>query len=708
FKPTADKPDYPRQIWSQGESEYNRYWFPSFDHPSDFRTSELRATVEKPLTVISNGKLVSTKENSDGTRTFHWKMDVPYTNYLTSIVIGEYAAIEGKYENIPIVSYVYPNEVKEGRVTVARLPEMVRFFSERTGLKYPYNKYAQTMVKEMGGAMENITATTMTDTIIHDERAALDNDTDDIQAHELAHQWFGDYVTTRDWSDIWLNEGFATFMEVAWREKYQGRDAGLFKIQEDQFIYFSVWNDGLRRPVVTKNYSNPDAVFDPMVYHRGGLTLNMLRNQLGEDNFWRAVNHYLKKHANQNVTTEDFRIAIEESTGQSLEAFFDQWIYRMGHPVFEITKSYDANAKALKLNIRQTQKQDETSPYPQVEFFQTPVDVEIGTQAGVKVERVNIEAKAEQTITVPVDGEPLLVNWDYQNTLIDVAKFDKTIDELAYQLKNDEDAMGRHWALNQMQTKRRAANASEPDWQKATDALNSAIVGDKFWMIRRDAIDAVAQSSANLSNPAFSPSTVNALLAAAKDANSNVRARAVSNLGKLKDAKYAETFASALSDRSYAVVTAAAAALGGTKSPQAFEQLTKLLDEPSWKDRIRAAALSGLAATGDGRATAIGFKYARKEYPSNVQSGALNILLETGKGDERVFPLLLDSFKKAVAAGDFSAILSGLRKFTKLGDSRGRQAFDLAKEKYKGTSIVALFEQIEADFKKALNETKPN
>ena len=317
FKPSANKPDSPRQIWSQGESEYNRYWFPSFDHPSDFRTSELRATVQKPLTVISNGKLVGTKENTDGTRTFHWKMDVPYANYLTSIVVGEYAAIEGKYENIPIVSYVYPNQIKEGRVTTARLPDMVRFFSERTGVKYPYNKYAQTMVKEMGGAMENITATTMTDTIIYDERTALDNDSDDIQAHELAHQWFGDYVTCRTWADIWLNESFATYFQAMWNEHNLGRDDFLYAdVKSNQDQYFAAWERGQRRPIVTPNYVSADDLFDVYAYPRGGAVLHMLRATLGEENWWRSIRYYLKKHAHQPVETAQLRVAIEEATGQ--------------------------------------------------------------------------------------------------------------------------------------------------------------------------------------------------------------------------------------------------------------------------------------------------------------------------------------------------------------------------------------------------------
>ncbi len=224
IKPTADEPNKPRQIWSQGETEFNRYWFPSYDTPNDFRTSELRATVEKPYTVVSNGKLLEVKDNGDNTRTFHWKMDTPYANYLTSIVVGEYTEIKnGDYEGVPIYAYGYPSETKEVAATTKNLPATIKFFSEKTGVKYAYPKYSQTFVEDFGGGMENISATTQIEEMIHDERELLDEDSESLQSHELAHQWFGDYVTTRDWGQIWLNESFATYFQGLWDEQLKGQ-----------------------------------------------------------------------------------------------------------------------------------------------------------------------------------------------------------------------------------------------------------------------------------------------------------------------------------------------------------------------------------------------------------------------------------------------------------------------------------------------------
>ncbi len=247
-KQTADDPLSRPQIYSQGESEFNRLWFPSYDHPDDFATSEIVATVARPLSVVSNGRLVSVVENKDDTRTFHWLMEQPHANYLTSIVVGEYAPVEQAGASVPVLSYVYPNEVAAGKLTTARLANMVRFYSERLGVKYPYAKYAQVMVHNFPGGMENISATTQTDTIIHDARTEIDQSSDSIQAHELAHQWFGDLVTCREWADLWLNEGFATYFEALWNEHLLGRDELLYgDVRADQYAYLEAWKKGSRR-----------------------------------------------------------------------------------------------------------------------------------------------------------------------------------------------------------------------------------------------------------------------------------------------------------------------------------------------------------------------------------------------------------------------------------------------------------------------------
>src|SRR5215471_6366359 len=519
--PRPDDPTRPKQAWSQGEAEANHFWFACFDHPNDFVTTEIVATVEKPLSVISNGKLIGEKENADGTRTFDWKSDVPHATYLTSVVVGEYKAVTGDYAGVPVTTYVYPNEFAEGQVTAVRLPEMVKFFSEKTGVKYPSAKYAQTVARDFGGGMENISATTQTDNMIHDARTELDQTSDSLESHELAHQWFGDYVTCRSWSDIWLNESFATYFQAMWDEQHLGHDDFLYSdVKSNQDQYFSAWARGQRRPIVTKNYANADAVFDIYAYPRGGAVLHMLRTFLGEDNWWRSINHYLTKYAHQPVETAQFRIAIEETTGQPMDWFFDEWVYQMGHPVFRVTQEYDAANKQLLLKVRQEQKPDPESQYPQVGFFRTPVDIQIGTATNTRVERVQIEPKEEQTFKFAVDSEPLLVGFDYGGTLIKELIFDKTMGQLLSQASNDKDVLGRVWAVSQLTTRMNDDKTPAADRDAIRKALAAVVTKDGFWGARFEAVAALAGSK----------EAKDALIAATKDANARVRARAVTSL----------------------------------------------------------------------------------------------------------------------------------------------------------------------------------
>lgn len=697
IKPTPEDPTRPKQIWSQGESEYNHYWFACFDHPNDFFTSEVYATVEKPLSVISNGKLLETQENADGTRTFHWKIAAPHASYLSSIVVGEYAPVIGDYAGIPVITYVYPHELEEGKITAKRLPDMVKFFSEKTGVKYPYEKYAQTVARDFNGGMENISATTQYDVMIHDARTELDQTQDGLQSHELAHQWFGDYVTCRNWSDLWLNESFATYFQALWDEQSLGRDDFLYlDVKNNKDQYYNTWAQGNRRPIVTKNYANPDAVFDTYAYPRGGAVLHMLRTYLGDDNWWRAINHYLTKYAHQPVETGQFRIAIEEATGQPMDWFFDEWLYKMGHPVFRVTQNYDAAAKALTLSVKQEQKSDPDSQYPQVGYFETPVDIEIGTASGTRVERVRIEPKEEQSFSFKVESQPLLVNFDYGDTLIKELHFEKPVDQLAYQLSHDSDVLGRVWALQQLSAKMKDKATSDADKQQIAGQLANALTVDKFWAVRWEAATAL------INTPGDAVRT--ALLTATKDVKPRVRARAIRALASTKDATLAGVYLPFLNDQSYAVIGEAARALGQTKSPAAYDALLKLVDTPSWRDNIRSSALTGLGASGDKRAMELGFRFVATGNSQAVRAAALSILAATGKDDPRTFPLISEMFKQAFAKGQFGLVFPAAEALVTLGDQRGLAVFEeLGKKAGDNPQILGLLMQ----FASRLRQTAP-
>ena len=684
IKPTTDDPNKPRQIWSQGETEFNRYWFPSYDTPNDFHTQELRATVAKPFFVVSNGKLMDTKDNADNTRTFYWKMDIPFSNYLSSIVVSETTPVVQDFDGIPVYNYGYTNETKEVAATVKNLPATMRFFSEVTGVKYAYPKYSQAFVEDFGGGMENISATTQIEEMIHDERELLDTDSESLQSHELAHQWFGDYVTCRDWGQIWLNESFATYMQTMWTEKLKGHDEFLYTdIRGNQNTVIGTWNQGNRRPIVTKYYANKDAMFDNYAYPGGGSVLHMLRKHLGDTLFSASLKNYLTSNAHQPVSTEDLRIAIEETTGQSMDWFFDEWLYKMGHPIFEITQSYDEASKKLTLKAKQTQKIDLNNEFPQTEFFQTYVDVAIDN----KIARVWLEPKAENVFTFDAATKPKLVNFDFGGTLLKEMTFEKSTDDLVYQLANDKDVIGRRWAMGELEKK--AANTAERN--RVIDALIISAEKDPFWRIRRAALSVIA----NLYSPDPRPgddrpaakldANVEALaVRLTKDKESGIRGDAIELLGETQDKKHVDLALSMVNDRSYDVIDQSALALGRMKDSRAYEALANLTTTPSWKGRIQIAGFNGLAELGDKRGFESGFKGATdKSLPNNVRSAALSLVGATGKGDTRAFPLIFEKFKRAVDSNSIQDIVGGVQAIIKLADPRGQQAIDLLKVKFK-------------------------
>ncbi len=627
------------QIWSQGEAEFNHYWFPCFDHPNDFTTTELIATVEKPYTVVSNGKLLEEKENPDGTRTFHWKIEQPHATYLVSVVVGEFVIIEDRsVSNVPVVSYVPKERVKEGRLTVKRVPQMVDYFENYTGIKFPNAKYGQVFAKNFSGGMENISATTLDDTSIIDERTMEDETSDALLSHELAHTWFGNYVTCRSWSEIWLNESFATYFEQIWDEQNLGRDEALYRnLYQNQQSYFKAWNEGTRRPIVTKNYKDPDAVFDTYAYPRGASVLHILRKYLGEDDWRRAINHYLKKYAHQPVQTEEFRIAVEEATGQTLEWFFDQWLYKMGHPVFDVTQSYDAKTKKLTLTVKQTQKPDPANAYPQVDYFQTPIEVELAVSSGFLMKEIFVEPKAEQTFVFDIDEKPQFVNFDFESTLIKELKFAKPLDELIAQVQRDRDVLGRLNAVKEIQKIYPKALAGEKE--KIRQALVGVAQNDKFWAIRKEAVLSLKNVEGN--------DVRNVLLSATKDKNSSVRASAVNTLAASKDALLANIYLQGLTDKSYTVVEESAVALGATKNALAYDALVKLFETPSWQNRTKFAALNGLAELGDARALELGMRLKDNE-DEDIRDEALSLITRVGLKDPKAFDVLSTIFTKAV------------------------------------------------------------
>ncbi len=398
------------QIWTQGEAEEARHWIPSYDFPNDKATSEEIVTVPKGEIVIGNGELVERKENADNTATFHFKMNVPHSLYLLSLIIGKYEKITDKYKEIPLAYYLYPGKEEMAQKAFGGTKDMMRVYEELTGIAYPYNKYDQTIVGSFNfGGMENITATTMADTEIFfaDINPRI---VGDLVSHELAHSWFGNLVTCKNWAELWLNESFATYMEAAFREKMYGREDYLWKVTADAqaFITYQA-RSGKQHGLYNLTAGNAETLFDtsPITYNKGGAVLHTLRETIGEKAFWKGVNLYLTRHKFQNVETTDLQKAMEEASGKSLDWFFKQWVYATGHPKIEVKQVYNAKSKTLKLTVTQTQKTDGLTPG----VFILPLDVEVKTGGESKSEKYELKKRTE-VFSIKLKGKPTEINID--------------------------------------------------------------------------------------------------------------------------------------------------------------------------------------------------------------------------------------------------------------------------------------------------------
>jgi aminopeptidase N len=711
FAPSTTEPRKRRQIWSMGEPTGNRYWFPSHDAPGDFRTFELKATVDKNLSAISNGKLVKTKENLDGTRTFHWVADRPHANHQTALVVGEYVDYQQESQGVTLHSYGYPDEMEAVRASVARLADMTRFFSESTGTPYPYSAYTQVFVQEFPwGGGHRAGGATISENMIDDFGTHADFFYlwDGVEAQDLAAQWFGQLLTPRDWSDAWLCQGFATYFSGLYTEHKNGRaEFLLWNRQFELNTYLADWSAGVRRPIVTRHYDDPATMTrDNYSSLHGAMVLHLLRKHLGDENWWKAIRLYLKNNAGKSVTTEDFRRAIEEATGEPMDWFFDQWLYRMGHPVFEVHKVYDAKKQQLTLIVNQLQKQDSAAAYPQVAFFQGKIDIQIDG----RVEQVWLAPKAENTFVFSVAESPKIVNFDHEGTWPKELTFEKTPDELRYQFQHDRDVLGRRSAMMVLAARFKAESTSPEERAQIQAAFRNVIGGQCYWRLRYSALLTLQSLLAGGPDAA----TVEMLQAVIRNEKSWNRAAAIGFLGSSRDAQHAEMYIGFFRDSSDRVVNAAAIALGKTKSPLAFAALLRLKDKPSWKNQSLISALNGLKELGDPRGADLALRALQDADAAprwnlatpvwDFRIAAAETLAALGKAHEG-YPIVYERFTKSVQENDLNDIFSNALLVATLGDPRGQEVFEQLKAQFKGNenalmAVLQLENQLSAAIKK--------
>ncbi|MFI5206985.1 MAG: M1 family aminopeptidase [Gemmatimonadales bacterium] len=573
-------PHRPRQIWSQGEGDNNHLWFPTFDFPSDKMTWEMVATVSREDMAVSNGRLVSDVVRG-ATRTLTWSQDRPTVTYLVSLIVAPLAKVHDAWQGTPVDYYVYREDSARAWRLFHVTPDMIGTYSALTGIRYPWAKYAQTTVADFFGGMENVSATTLIDAV-PDARAYQDRPWYQhiLIPHELAHQWFGDYVTTVNWANMWLNEGFAEFMPG----QYWGRKLGEHAEQDyyaDEYRQFMQIDRRRAMPLASDGSNN--------IYPKGALVLEMLKHYLGPEPFWASVHAYLTDHAFGVATTDDLRQAVLEATGQNLDWFWDEWMYQAGYPQFDVTATWDSTRHALTLAVKQTQpdtlKADSTGlRFTVPAAFRMPVVVRVGTASGDVTQRIEVNAR-EQTFTIPgVTSEPTMVVFDDGNAVLKTLHFDEPTPWLVTQLGRDSDLWDRQWVIAQLQT--RTADTL------ATQALADAAAHADYFLTRVQAVDALGHFPAAAALPAVQ--------AALTDTSAAVRSAALEALGQLGGERAASLARSAFTtDSSYEVRAAAVRALVEADSANARATITAALVEPSYQDAIRNAALSAIAITND-------------------------------------------------------------------------------------------------------------
>jgi aminopeptidase N len=651
--------DRPRQVWTQCQDEDARHIFPCHDKPHVKQTTELSVKVPEGWYALSNGALISEAPGA-----FHWKMDEPHPSYLFTLVAGEFSRIDDEVDGIPLSYLVPKGREADGRRTFARTPAMIHHFGELLGVKYPWNKYAQVVVSDfIFGGMENTTATTMYEHILLDERAALDVSSDDLIAHELAHQWFGDLVTCRDWSHAWLNEGFATFMEHIDREDHLGRDEYDFSIKGDTEAYFGEARGRYKRPIVCQDYEAPIDIFDRHLYEKGGCVLHMLRRELGDALFFGGVRAYLTRHQRDVVETRDLMRALEEVSGRSLERFFEQWVYRPGHPELDIKIEHEGEVATV--TVKQTQapapsgpgaghgasagSSDTTTP-----IFAFDLAFDIALESGKTRREVRRVDQASQSFSFHVPSRPRFIVIDPELAVLAEIKLEAPGDMLRAQIAGAASARGRMLA---------APALGRLDDPPSTTALATALGDEKeFWGVRAEAAAAL---SALRSDEAFAVLEANAATVHPK-----VRRAVIHALGSFRTAKAAELLRKpALKDASYLVSAEAARALGATRQASAFDTLVDILDRPSWADVIRAGAIDGLANLRDERA--LPHVIARTRYGVSIRGRRAAILaLPKLAGDRKARETLEDLLESA----DPYLRVDVVRALADLGDTKSRGA----------------------------------
>jgi aminopeptidase N len=651
----------PKHVWTQCQDSDAKFWFPCFDHPAEKQTTSASITVPKGHFALSNGALAERVETADET-TFRYEQAIPHSVYLVTMVAGPFSEIAQQHDRLPVAFYTLPGREADGERAFGNTPLMIDVFERTIGVPYPYARYSQIAVTDfLFGGMENTTATTQTDRVLHDERAHLDYSADYLASHELAHQWFGDLVTCRDWSQAWLNEGFATYFESVWLEAHLGWDEYSYDVYTIVQRYFEEDGERYRRPIVCNLYRDPGELFDRHLYEKGGAVLHMLRGELGWDRMKRVFERYVSDNAGRNVETIDLIRAIETETGRNTRRFFAQWVERSGHPELEVSYRWDAERQTALITVAQQQTVDDDNPAYAFDVeigFVADAPPSIGTDFGPGPlpgeTRVRLRVdRAPHAFAIPLAREPALVRVDPGAWLLAAWTWSLGTDAHVAGLRADPSPAARI----------RAAKAlAKDDRRAAREALAAALAHDPFYGVGVEVAAALGDSRA--------PSARAALLANTSHPHPKVRRAVAKALGAWRDADVAGALLGLRDDPSYFVVADALHALGKTRDDRAFDALVAAAGVPSWNETIAAGAVRGLGALADARALPAllaAFDPARHQA---LRRAAVTAAADLGVLVDAVRTETVDVVNRALDDADYFVRLSACTAAERVADAR--------------------------------------
>ena len=596
--PDKHYPDKPVQVWTQGEDEDSRFWFPCFDYPGQLATSEIRVKVPKEFLAISNGELIDTKiDGSD--KIYHWSQQQVHPTYLMTLAVGNFAEIKDEWNGKPVNYYVEKGREADGRRSMGKTPQMIEYFSKTYGYDYPYPKYAQVCVDDfIFGGMENTSTTLLTDRCLLDERAAIDNrNTESLVAHELCHQWFGDLVVIKHWSHAWIKEGMASYSEVMWTEHEYGKDDAAYYLLMEARNYLAEDSSRYRRPIVTHVYREAIELYDRHLYEKGACVYHIIRSELGDELFLKAMQIFVQDNAHKTVETIDLLRSIEKATGRNLLFLFDQYVYRGGHPDYKVAYAWDNDSKLAKVTVTQTQVKDGKNGSNSKDLFDLKLPIGFGYKQG-QDEKINVTVKSftvrihekEQSFYFPLEEKPAFISFDVGNNFLKTVSLEYGVGELKAQLQFDPDPISRIYAAQALAKK---------GGLEAVKALSESLKNDPFWGVRVEVATQLVEIKLD--------QVFDSLVIGLKDRDARVRRAVVGALGKIKTYESYKALKSIVEkgDSSYYVEAAAASAIGGIagvngeekpSDEQVIKELKSVLKErQGWNEVVRSGAIAGLA-----------------------------------------------------------------------------------------------------------------